>query len=38
MPREYLIKLLFDTYHQSLIIKIQKEIIAGLTFRSFDNQ
>jgi hypothetical protein len=38
MPREYIVKLLFDTVHESLIVKMGKKIVAGVTFRGFKDR
>jgi histone acetyltransferase len=38
MPREYIVKLLFDTVHESLIVKMGQKIVAGVTFRGFKDR
>ena len=39
MPKEYIVKLVFDKYHEAMIIlKNKKKVIGGICFRIFDGQ
>lgn len=38
MPREYIARLVFDTYHKSLVLVKQGQVIGGITFRPFPEQ
>lgn len=39
MPKEYIVKLLFDRKHEAMVIRKNKtKIIGGICFRVFESQ
>jgi len=38
MPKEYIVKLVFDRYHEAMIIlRKKKKVIGGICFRLFES-
>lgn len=38
MPKEYIVRLIFDKRHETLLIKTNQEILGAISYRLFESQ